>query len=81
VDSITQIESEPNEPASFLFNLNALVAHRLKPYEDHADRLLARKALPPEPKIIDPAELKALGPILEAVGAVQAALGLRPPSA
>jgi len=75
VASITLIESEPNEPAAALFNLNALVSRRLKPYENHADRLLARKALPPEPKLTDPAELKALTPIFEAVGAVLAALG------
>lgn len=71
VSSITTIEFEPHEPVSDLFNPNALVAHRLKPYEDHADKLLARKALPPEPKITDP----ALRPLLDAVGGVFAALG------
>lgn len=56
VSSITQIESEPHEPASNLFNLDALVAHRLRPYEDRADKLLAKKALPPPPgKILNPA--------------------------
>lgn len=74
VSSITQIESEPHEPVSDIFNLNALVAHRLKPYEDHADRLLARKALPPEVNITDP----ALRPILEAIGKVLVALGRSP---
>jgi hypothetical protein len=50
VSSITLIESEPHEPVSNFFDLNALVAHRLKPYEDHADQLLARKALPTKVK-------------------------------
>lgn len=71
VSSITLIESEPHEPVSYIFNLTALVAHRLKPYEDHADRVLAGKALPPEPKLTD----QALRPFLEAVGGVYAALG------
>lgn len=71
VSSITQIESEPHEPVSDIFNLNALVARRLKPYENHADRLLARKAIPPEIKITNP----ALRPLLEAVGKVLVALG------
>jgi hypothetical protein len=74
VSSITQIEPEPHEPLGDIFNLNALVAHRLKPYEDHAGRLLARKALPPEAKLTDP----ALGPFLEAVGKVFVALGRTP---
>jgi hypothetical protein len=74
VASITLIESEPHEPVSDIFNLNALVAHRLRPYENHADRLLARKALPPEVKITDP----ALRPIFEAVGEVFLALGRSP---
>ena len=74
VSSITLIESEPHEPVSNFFNLNALVAHRLKPYEDHADQLLARKALPPKVKITAP----ALRPWLEAVGTVYAALGRSP---
>jgi hypothetical protein len=71
VSSITLIESEPHEPASNFFKLTALVAYRLKPYEDHADRLLARKALPPERKLTDP----ALRPFLEAVGKIYVALG------
>ncbi len=77
VSSITQIESEPHESMSDIFNLNALVAHRLKPYENHADRLLARKAIPPEVQITDP----ALRPLLEAVGKVFVALGRSPASA
>jgi hypothetical protein len=32
--SIAVIESEPHEPVEDLFNLSALVRHRLKPYED-----------------------------------------------
>jgi hypothetical protein len=75
VSSITQIESEPQEPVSYIFNLNALVAHRLKPYEDHADRLLARNALPSEVKLTGP----AFGRFLEAVGKVFMALGGKPP--
>ncbi len=71
VSSITQIESEPHEPVADFFNLNALVAHRLKPYEDGADHLLARKALPPDAKLTNP----ALRPFLEAVGKVYVALG------
>ena len=74
VSSITQIESEPHEPVTDIFNLNALVAHRLKPYEDHADRVLARKALPPEAKLTDP----ALSPFLEAMGKLFVALGRTP---
>ncbi len=74
VSSITLIESEPHESVSDIFNLNALVAHRLMPYEDHADRLLARKAIRPEVKITDP----ALRPLLEAVGKVFVALGRTP---
>lgn len=74
VSSITQIESEPHEPATNFLSLNALVAHRLKPYEDHADRLLVRKALPPEAKLTDP----ALRPFLETVGRVLVALGRTP---
>jgi hypothetical protein len=50
VSSITLIEIEPHEPASNFLNSDAVVAYRLKPYETHADRLLARKALPPEPR-------------------------------
>jgi len=74
VSSITLIESEPHEPVSDFFNPEALVAHRLKPYEDRADRLLARKAFPPEAKITNP----ALRPFLEAVGKVYVALGRSP---
>jgi hypothetical protein len=71
VSSITLIEPEPHEPATNFLNLNALVAYRLKPYEDHADLLLARKALPAEAKLTDP----ALRPLLEAAGRVFVALG------
>lgn len=53
------------------FDLTALVAHRIGPYEDHADRVLAKKALPPEPKLT----ATALRPLLEAVGGVYVALG------
>ncbi|HUB35252.1 MAG TPA: hypothetical protein VL972_00370 [Solirubrobacteraceae bacterium] len=81
VSSITLIESEPNEPISYILHPEALLAHRLKPYENHADRLLARKALPPEPKLTNPAALKALGPIFNAVGAVLVALGRSAPPA
>lgn len=71
VSSITLIESEPHEPAANFLNVTKLVAYRLKPYEDQADRRLARKALPPEIKITDP----RLRPFLEAVGKVYLALG------
>ena len=74
VSSITQIEYEPNEPAGNFFRLDALVAYRLKPYENHADRVLARKALPPEPKTGDP----AVTPFFEAAAGVYAALGRTP---
>lgn len=74
VSSITLIEPEPHEPVTNFLNLNALVAYRLKPYEDHADRLLARNALPPEVKLTDP----ALRPFLEAAGKVLVALGRTP---
>jgi hypothetical protein len=74
VSSITQIEVEPHEPVGNAFRLDALVAYRLKPYENHADRLLAHKALPREPKLTDP----ALRPFFEAVGSVYAALGRTP---
>jgi hypothetical protein len=73
VSSITVIESEPHEPASNFLKLTALVAYRLKPYEDHADRLLARKGLPPESKLTSP----ALRSFLKAVGGVYAALETR----
>ncbi len=74
VSSITLIESEPHEPASNFFKLTALVSYRLKPYEDHAERLLARRALPPEAKLTDP----ALRPFFEAVGKIYMALGRSP---
>ncbi len=76
VSSITTIEPEPNERnAENFFNLNALVAHRLKPYEDHADRLLARKALPQEPTLSHAIDTPAFRNLLEAVDKVYAALG------
>jgi hypothetical protein len=74
VSSITLIESEPNEPIANFLHPDALVAYRLKPYEDHADRLLARKTLPPEVKITSP----ALRPLFEAVGSVYTAIGRSP---
>jgi hypothetical protein len=74
VASTTLIESEPHEPASDFFNLDALVAHRLRPYENHADHLLAQQALRPHVKISDP----ELSPLFEALGKVYAALGRSP---
>jgi hypothetical protein len=71
VSSITQIEPEADEPLGDVFNLNALVAHRLKPYENHADQQLAQKAVPPEGKITSP----ALEVLFEAVVKVFTALG------
>lgn len=75
VSSITVIESGPHEPVSDLLDTNALVAHRLKPYEDHADRLLAAKALPRESSLAEALTEPALKPLLEAVGKVFVALG------
>jgi hypothetical protein len=75
VSTITQIQSEPHESLGDLFNLNALVAHRLKPYEDHADKLLAKKVFAPAPKTISP----ALTLYFEAVLKVSAALGQTTP--
>jgi hypothetical protein len=75
VSSITQIESEPHEPLGDIFDLNALVARRLKPYEDHADKLLAKKAIPHEGEITS----AALTPLFEAMGKVFAALGQTTP--
>ncbi len=74
VSSITQIEPEPHESPLEGFHLDSLVARRLKPYEDHADRLLARKALPPEGKLTDP----TVKPYIEAVGSIFVALGRTP---
>lgn len=74
VASTTLIESEPHEPVSDFFHLNALVEHRLMPYENHADRLLARKAIRPEANLNNP----ALRPLLEAAGKVFVALGRTP---
>ncbi len=71
VSSITVIEPEPHEPLRDILNLNALIARRLRPYEDRADMLLAKKAIPPEGKITGP----ALTPLFEAIGKVFAALG------
>lgn len=71
VSSITQIEVEPHEPPGNAFNLTALVAYRLKPYEDQRDRALARKALPPESSLTPP----QVKPYLEALAKVEAALG------
>jgi hypothetical protein len=72
VSSITQIESEPHEPLDDIFNVNALVAHRLKPYENRADRRLAKKAFPPESTIVTSPALtrifEALDKVLTAVG-------------
>ncbi len=77
VSSMTVIESEPHEPVSDFLHPNALVAHRLKPYENHADRLLAVKALPPEPKLTE-LSYPGLKPLVEAVGKVFVALGRSP---
>lgn len=76
VSSTTFIDPEPNEPAANFFKPAAIVAYRLKRYETHADRLLARKAFPPEVKITNP----AVRPLLEAVGSIYAALGRVRPS-
>lgn len=73
VSSIAKIEPEPQserDGENFL-NSEGLVKHRLRRYEDHADRRLERKAFPPEPKLTDPrveALFAALGKVNEAVG-------------
>jgi hypothetical protein len=72
VSSITLIEPEPHESVTNFFDLTALVAHRIEPYEDHADRVLAKKALPPEPRLT----AAVLRPLLEVVGGVYVALGM-----
>jgi hypothetical protein len=64
VSSITLIESEPHE--KFTFDVDAIIAHRLRPYENAADRALARKLPHGEAKITDPRLL----PFFEAVGRV-----------
>jgi len=74
VSSITRIEPEPHESLLNAFNLDALVKHRLKPYEDHADQRLARRAFPHEVKLINP----RAKPFLEAIGAIFEALGREP---
>ena len=73
--SITLIESEPHEPVEDIFNITALVRHRLKPYEDRRDQLLARKAFPHQLPLSAP----QFKPLLEALAAVGAALGKSSP--
>jgi hypothetical protein len=73
ISSIATIEPEPqSEPHGENFlNSEGLVEHRLKRYEDHADRLLALKAFPRALKLTDPrveALFTALGKVNEAVG-------------
>ncbi len=79
ISSIATIEPEPqSEPHSENFlNSEGVVERRLKRYEDHADRLLARKAFPPALKVTDP-RLEAL---LTALGKVNEAVGLKPAAA
>jgi hypothetical protein len=77
ISEITTIEPEPDEKGlEGLFNLDGLVARRLKPYEDRPDRALARRAFPPEPGIGD------LGspPLVKAVANAYDALGKTPGS-
>jgi|ERR1700733_841092 len=78
ISSIATIEPEPqSEPQGENFlNSEGLVEHRLKRYEDHADRLLARKAFPRAVEVTDPrveALVAALGKVNEAVGLKTAA--------
>jgi hypothetical protein len=80
ISSITLIESEPHE--KFTFNVDSIIARRLKPYENRADRLLARKLR----KSVEPLELlKPNSPqarevlaLFEAAGKVYADLGTSP---
>jgi hypothetical protein len=81
ISSITQIELEPHEPVTNIVDLGALVAHRLKPYEDRADRALARKAIPPELGLEALLESKTVQNLLAAEGEVLAALGRTTPPA
>jgi hypothetical protein len=73
ISSIATIEPEPqSEPHGENFlSSEGLVERRLKRYEDHADRLLARKAFPRVLKVVDPrveALFTALSKVDEAVG-------------
>jgi hypothetical protein len=74
--STATIEPEPQgEPHGENFlNTEGLVEQRLKRYEDHADRLLARKAFPRARKLEGP-PVEAL---FTALGKVDEAVGLRP---
>jgi hypothetical protein len=80
ISSTATIEPEPRserDGENFL-NTEGLVKHRLKRYEDEADRRLVRKAFPRQPKITDPrvqALFTALGKVNEAVGLRPAATG------
>jgi hypothetical protein len=78
VSSITFIEQEPGEPVGNFLHPNALIAYRLRRYEDHADRLLARTALPPETKLVTELIIPSVMQLFEAAGRVLAALGRTP---
>jgi hypothetical protein len=73
ISGIATIEPEPHEkPFEDFLQSERLIAHRLSRYEDHADRVLARKVFPSkEPSLTSP----ALRPFFEAVARVDEALG------
>jgi hypothetical protein len=81
ISSITLIEFEPHEEATL--SVERIIAHRLKPYEDHADRVLARKLNPPkEAQELKPGSAPAerLKAFFEAANKVYAALETSPPA-
>jgi hypothetical protein len=75
ISAITTIAPEPHEkPFEDFLQPERLIAHRLSRYEDHTDRLLAKKALPSkEASSTSPAE----APFVEAVGRVYEMLGAK----
>ena len=77
ISSITLIESGPGEsPLQGLTDLDALVAHRMKPYESPADRGLARRAFRAERILSSP----RLHPFISTSDEVFKALGIPPAS-
>jgi hypothetical protein len=79
VSGIATIEAEPGEkPFEDFLETERLVAHRLARYEDHADRLLAKKVFASEASLNTPAGkqfLAAVGKVYEALGRRKEATG------
>ncbi len=69
ISSTATIERGPGEHS--LDGIDALLAHRLRPYESSDDHKLARRAFPPEPKLSDP----AFEPFIKAIQRVYTTLG------